>query len=180
MPKFMDYEVKPEVTDIMEKMIDGFPSVFEGFNVNQIGVTHTKKGKKKAKKPTRLIPVGYPYSVWIDKVYIIEVIEHLWANMTQKQKNLAVFHIMCSIPKDAFDPKSKSYAKKRRPDYEVFAEEFAVSGGIPNWMENEVEPRDPLEVAKGNISGGDIERKPLTKEDVEAIHEKVLVEIDEG
>lgn len=171
MAKFSDYEVRPEVTDIMEQMIEGFPMVFEGFDVNLVLATHTK-GKENDKKPLKLVAVKYPQSIVTDKVYIVEVMEDTWKNLSQKQKNLAVFHIMCSIPPGAFDPESKKYAGKRKPDYEIYAEEYAVSGGIPNWLENDVESRDPIDVANGEVPE-EIERKPVTKEDIEAIHAKV-------
>ena len=168
MPKLSDYEVRPEVTDIMEQMIEGFPNVFEGFDVNLVLASHTK-GKENDKKPLRLVAVKYPHSVMTDTVYIIEVMDDTWMKLSQKQKNLAVFHIMCSVPPGAFDPESKKYAGKRKPDYEIFAEEFAVSGGIPNWLENDVESRDPIDVANGDVAE-EIERKAVTKEDIAAIH----------
>ena len=105
-------------------------------------------------------------------VYFVEVMDDTWRDLSQKQKNLAVFHIMCSIPQGGFDPESKKYAGKRKPDYEIYAEEYAVSGGVPNWLENDVESRDPVDVANGMMDD-DIERVPVTKEDVAAIHTKV-------
>lgn len=135
MARFTDYTISPEVTDIMEAILEAYPGVFQGFDLNMLGCIITKK--KKSRKPIRLIPVGYPRDVYCDKAYIVEVFEKLWNDLSQKKKNLAVFHIMCSIPEGGFDESSKQYAKKRKPDYELYAEEFAVAGGIPNWMEND-------------------------------------------
>ena len=142
MPKVTDYNVSSEVTDIMEKFVNRFQKVFGHFNLAKIGCMHTHK-KENEKRPLTLKAVGYPYDVYLPKTYLVEVAQKTWAEMEDRQKHLAVFHIMCAIPEGGFDEQSKSYAKKRRPDYEIFAEEFAVTGGIPNWMENDA-AKDPL------------------------------------
>jgi len=145
MAKFTDYEVNNEVTEIMEKIIEAFPKVFEGFDVNSVQPVMTKG--KKSKRGTRLIPVKYPYDILIDKVYFVEVFEQTWKSFSDKQKRLSVFHQMCSIPSGGFDPESNNYAKKRKPDYEMYAEEFAVTNGVPNWLEND-DARDVFEAAE--------------------------------
>jgi predicted metallopeptidase len=145
MAKFTDYEVNNEVSEIMEKIIEALPKVFEGFDVNAVQPVMTKG--KKSKRGTRLIPVKYPYDILIDKVYFVEVFEQTWKNFSPKQKHLSVFHQMCSIPSGGFDPESNNYAKKRKPDYEMFAEEFAVTNGVPNWLEND-DARDVFEAAE--------------------------------
>jgi hypothetical protein len=146
-----DYSVSPEVTDIMEKVVKTFPSVFPGFDINKIISVHTKNKKSKSNKcPINLKPVRYPYDILIDKTYICEVMDDTWNDMTDKQRNLAVFHTMCAIPEGAFDEASKSYAKKKAPDYHIYAEEFAVTGGVPNWMENP-DTRDVFDAKNDNI-----------------------------
>lgn len=160
MPKVIDYEVRQDVTDIMEKMVEAFPQVFREFDTNQIFCVHTK-GKSKDKKPIALKPVRYPYDVLIDRVYIAEVAGESWNEMDPKRRNLSVFHIMCSIPEGAFDPESKNYGKVKKPDYELYAEEFAVSGGIPDWMNNE-DAKDPI----GKKEDDGIERNPVTVQGV--------------
>ena len=172
MAKVTDYTVCPEVTDIMEAILKKFPTVFPGFDVNKIGCVHTAS-KKNPKKPIKITSVRYPYDVWIDKTYIVEVMEDTWQEMSDKQKNLAVFHIMCAIPDGAFDEQSKEYGKKKRPDYEMYAEEFAVTGGVPNWMEND-EANDPL--AKKGKTG----RTPITEEMVTAAALKEISEVEVG
>ena len=135
MPKVENYEVVSFILDQMEKIAAAFPVAFASFDVNQVGAVMTKD--KKSKRAAKLHPIKYPDSVWIPgKVYIVEVFHENWAKMDDKQKNLSLFHLMCSIPSDGFDPTSKDYAKKRRPDYEMFREEFAVTGGVPDWMDN--------------------------------------------
>ena len=37
MPKFVDYQSDKEAMDIMEKFLDRFPGMFEGFDVKKIG-----------------------------------------------------------------------------------------------------------------------------------------------
>jgi hypothetical protein len=80
----------------------------------------------------------------MSKVYIIEVADETWSEMGEKKKRLSVFHTMCAIPEGAFDAQSENYAKIRRPDYEMYAEEFAVTGGVPNWLDND-DARDPID-----------------------------------
>jgi len=151
MAKFTDYEVRNDVSDIMETMVKSFPQVFRGFDVNQVFCVYTKD-KQDFKKPLKIRPIRYPFDILATKVYIIEVADGTWKDLDQKRKNLTVFHTMCSIPEGAFDEESKYYAKVKKPDYELFAEEFSVSGGIPNWMEND-SASDPMEK---------IERIPVT------------------
>ena len=161
MSKVTDFNVSPEVTDIMVKMTEKFPKVFPGFDTQQITVSHTN-GKTCSRKPLKIYPIKYPYSVLIDKAYIIEVAQDTWQEMNDKQKRLAVFHTMCAIPEGAFDSTSKNYAGKKKPDYEIYDAEFAVSGGVPNWMDNE-EAQDPLEQPTPKKATG---RVPVTKEDI--------------
>jgi hypothetical protein len=142
MPKFTDYYSDPEVKSIMERFIEHFPGMFEGFNVDNIHVVFTKK--KKARRPIRLIPVRYPQDVFICKPYIIEVFEAWWEKMTPKQKNLAIFHVMCAVPEGGFDEQSSHYAKKVRPDVEMYLREYCAAGGVPNWLENDA-AKDPME-----------------------------------
>jgi hypothetical protein len=142
MPKFTDYYSDPEVKSIMERFIEHFPGMFEGFNVDNIQVVFTKK--KKARRPIRLIPVRYPQDVFIGKPYIIEVFESWWEKMTPKQKNLAIFHVMCAVPEGGFDEQSSHYAKKVRPDVEMYLREYCAAGGVPNWLENDA-AKDPME-----------------------------------
>jgi hypothetical protein len=151
MARFKDYETTREIADIMEGILDKHPRVFPGFDMNKIGFVHTL-GKKAKKNPIKIRAVRYPYDVWMSQTYIVEVMDESWKEMTDKKKRcLAVFHTMCAIPEGAFDEQSENYAKIRKPDYEMYAEEFAVSGGVPNWMDNE-DARDPMEVGSAVIA----------------------------
>jgi len=170
MAKFVDYAGGREVQDVMEKFLEKFPQIFEGFDTDRIGFVLTKK--KKSKIPVRLVQVGYPMDVFTNKTYVVEAFEKWWATMDQKKKNLAVFHIMCAIPEGAFDEQSKNYGKKLQPEIKMYMKEFAASGGVPNWMENP-DAEDPLgrtlEEIRNDIpkTGDDVERSPVTKESVE-------------
>ena len=164
MPKFVDYDVTGEVTDIMERIAEKFPVVFPSFDVNQVGATMTKG--KKARKPARLIPVRYPFSVWLaSKVYIVEVFYDMWTEMNQKQRNIAVFHVMCAIPEGEFDTESKDYGRRRVPDYELYHEEFAVSGGHPDWMDNPDDIPDVLDAAMGE----NVDKNPVTADQIASV-----------
>jgi len=148
MPKFADYYSDPEVKSIMENFIEHFPGMFEGFNVENIYVIFTKK--KKARRPIRLIPVRYPQDVFIGKPYIVEVFEAWWEKMTPKQKNLSVFHVMCAVPEGGFDEHSSHYAKKVRPDVEMYLREYCAAGGVPNWLENDA-ASDPMDLKSDDV-----------------------------
>jgi hypothetical protein len=149
MARFTDYYTDGEVKDIMERFIERFPKMFEGFDVDGIGFIVTKK--KKSAKPIRLLTVSYPMDAFLQKPYIVEVFESVWRPMTPKQKNLAVFHIMCAIPQEGFDESSKYFSKKVKPEITMYMREFAASGGVPNWMENP-SAVDPMENTEDNIA----------------------------
>lgn len=177
MAKFGDWAGAPDVKDIMEKFLERYPRMFEGFNTDDIFFILTKK--KKSREPIRLRAVGYPAYVVGGKPYIVEVFEVWWKTMEQKKKNLAVFHAMCAIPDGGFDEKSKYYGKKLQPDIKIYLREYAASGGIPNWMENPA-AKDPMERTPEEVAEDDptveaipeedaIERTPVTQEDVESV-----------
>lgn len=149
MSRFTDYTLDGEIRDIMERMIDRFPDMFEGFNTEGIAFITTKK--KKSNKPLRLVSVSYPMEVFINKPYIVESYEARWKLLNPKQKNLAVFHIMCAIPEGGFVPSAKGYGKKVKPEITMYMREFAASGGVPNWMENPA-AIDPMQNTEEKMS----------------------------
>ena len=149
MPKFADHRSDKEIQDIMEKFLEKFPKMFEGFDVSKIGFVMTLK--KKAKEPIKLHKVGYPFDVWMSNVYMVESFETLWRRMDAKRKNLAVFKTMCAIPDGAFDEASKTYGKKLQPEIRMFMREYAACGGVPNWMENPL-AADPMERSSEEIA----------------------------
>ena len=178
MAKFVDYASGREIQDIMEKFLEKFPQIFEGFDTAKMGFVMTKK--KKSKVPVKLVRVGYPVDVFLDKAYIVEVFEKMWKTLDEKKRNLAVFHIMCAVPDGAFDEQSNNYGKKLQPEIKMYMREYAACGGVPNWMENPA-AADPLERSmediKADVPGVEaipdeeddgVERNPVTKEAVEA------------
>jgi hypothetical protein len=143
MPKFIDYFSSPEPAEVMQAFCEKFPAMFDGFKHDGFNVVFTKK--KKATFPVKLHSVGYPNHVFSNgRPYILEVFESWWKDMTQRQKNTAIFHVMCAIPEGGFDEQSKMYAKKLKPEVNCYMLEFAATGGIPNWFDNP-EAKDPLE-----------------------------------
>jgi hypothetical protein len=186
MAKFTDWESGKEVQDIMEKFLEKFPDIFSGFRTDGIHFIKTKK--KKANRPINLRTVGYPFDVFVGKPYIVEVFAKWWDTMNQKQRNLAVFHIMCAVPDGGFDDQSKHYAKKLKPEIEMYTLEFAATGGVPNWMDNPsaVDPMNSTadQVALGipgaeaipAESGDGIERIPVTQDALERVTEDAEVE----
>lgn len=176
MAKFVDFESGREVQDIMEKFVEKFPQIFEGFDASRIGFVMTKK--KKSKIPVKLSKVGYPMDVFTNKTYVVEAFQSVWKDIDQKKRNLAVFHAMCAIPDGAFDEQSKNYGKKLQPEIKMYMREYAASGGVPNWMENPsaIDPLDrTLDEIKDDIPDVDaipdddgVERSPVSQEAVEA------------
>ncbi len=142
MPRFTDFYSDGEVKDIMERIVERFPDMFKGFDTESISFLTTKK--KKSARPIRLLTVGYPMEALVNKPYVVEAFEARWLKLNPKQKNLAVFHIMCAIPEGGFTPGSNHYAKKVKPEITMYLREFAASGGVPNWMENPAAV-DPME-----------------------------------
>lgn len=175
MARFEDYTSDYEVCDIMEKMLDTFPQVFENFDVNMIHFIRTDTSKK-TKEALKLRPQSYPAEVYVGRPYIVEVMSEKWDSLDQKRKNLAVFHTMCAIPPGGFDPGSDEYAKKVSPTINMYEYEFAASGGVPNWEENE-SARDPLEadpekvLAGASVNNPDpiTEKQPVTNSTVAGV-----------
>jgi hypothetical protein len=150
MARFTDYRSDSEVSDIMEGFVDKFPEVFDGFDVDGIRFIVTQK-KKNPKEPVKLRAMTYPNEVFVGKPYIVEVFEDSWNKLNGKKKNLMVFRTMCAIPPNGFDPESKYYAKKVKPQIVMYDLEFAAAGGVPNWMENDLAV-DPMETTKEEMA----------------------------
>ena len=149
MARYVNYYCDGEVKDIMERLIERFPAMFAGFDTDNIAFITTKK--KKSAKAIRLVSVGYPMEAFLNKPYIVEAFEERWKRMNSKQKNLAVFHIMCAIPEGGTNTADKHYGKKTRPEITMYMREFAASGGVPNWMENPAAV-DPMENTEENMA----------------------------
>ena len=159
MSKETNYRIGGEAVEIMERILQKFPKVFPEFDMNQIGTIFLCNKKITGKNPVQVKPVGFPAEVWANKVYIFVVYDDEWQTLSQKQKNLAIFKAMCSIPDGGCDPESKTYGKKRKPDYEMYAEEYAVTGGVPDWMNNPA-ARDVFDVGTDDGAADDAVRVP--------------------
>ena len=181
--RFSDYHSDGEIKDIMERFIKRFPGMFEGFNVDKMFFITTKK--KKSRKPVKLRSLSYPVEVFAGRPYIVEAFETVWKSLDQKKKNLAVFHIMCSIPDGGFSEDSKNYGKKLKPEIEMYLREFAAAGGVPNWMENP-DASDPMERTEKDVSksipaveaipqgnkGSKVVRMPVTRNVIASVGSK--------
>lgn len=151
MPRFDEYEFPfGEARDVVEGLIDKFPGIFVGFCVEDIGFILTKRKKTKSKHPIKVRKVSYPFYVFSDLTYVFEVFETKWEKLDSKRRNLAVFHAMCSIPVDGFDPESISYGKIIKPDFELYRAEFAAAGGVADWFEDD-RARDPMDIADDDM-----------------------------
>lgn len=152
MPRFEDYGTSPEVQDIVEGFVKKFPRVFEGFIPDDIFFIVTKKKKPSGRFPVKVKAIPYPYYVISGQAYVFETFDEKWKKLTKKQKNLAVFHAMCAVPVGGFDPASKKYGKIVKPDFEIYRYEYAVSGGVPDWLEDDEDrARDPMDVATEEV-----------------------------
>ena len=181
--RFEDFGSDTEVKDIMDRYINKYGPVFEGFDTGSIHFIRTKTKKPSHNKPLKLHSCRYPQEVFIGKPYIVEVFDTIWSELSTKQKNLAVFHIMCSTPSDAFDRASTNYAGKVKPHYEMYRNEFAACGGVPDWMENPaaMDPMDsdPKQIVVPEEEEEDEEdpippvaRQPVTMKDIANLDEE--------
>jgi hypothetical protein len=166
MAKEIDYVISAEITDIAEKMIEKFEVLFSHVDLDKIIGIHVN-GKKNGKEPIKLVNNKFPYNVIIDnKVYFAIVDSELWKEMNEKRRNLAVFHILCSLPEGAFDVESKDYGKIKKPDYKVFREEYLMCGAA-DWLDNDA-AKDPLN--EKDVKTREKSKKvPVTTEDVENV-----------
>lgn len=179
MAKMVDFYSDREVQDIMEAFLERFPIMFDGFDTAKIGFVTKKDKKGKAKGPAlKLTKVGFPYDVWMNKTYIVVASEGAWKKLDLKRKNLSVFKTMCAIPVGGFDEQSKAYGKIRQPDFKMFMQEFAASGGVPNWEENPA-AKDPMDQTAEEmekslpiieaIPSDGIDRKAVTANDITSV-----------
>jgi len=144
MPKFNDYSACADVPEMMDKLATMYPGIFDGFQPDKVTCIHVHG--KKSKFPIKVSAVKFPYSIFSDsQVFICEVYAEEWQGLTAKKKALAVFHTMCSISQGAFDPESKNYAKRRKPDYSEFAEVLSASGGKIDWLNDDFGVNNPLD-----------------------------------
>jgi hypothetical protein len=162
MAKFSDWSAAQDVKDIAERFAEHFPGVFEGFDTDGIFFFLTKK--KNSKCPIRVKALGYPAYVAAGKPYIIECFERWWTVMDARQKNIAVFDAMSSIPDGGFDESSKHYGKLLQPDIKMQMRTFAATGGIPNWFENPA-AKDPMERTPEEVAEDIPTVEPIPTED---------------
>jgi len=174
MARFEDYRSDSEVKDIMEKLVERFDRVFDGcIDVDAIRFITTQK-KKVSGGPLKLRTVGYPAQVFVGTCYIVEMFEEAWSKLDQKRKNLAVFHLMCAFPNGAFDPQSKYYGRRVKPQIVMYDYELAVSGGVTNWHEND-SASDPMDVPPEEVATVVDEdplpssKQPVTAESIEMV-----------
>jgi hypothetical protein len=172
MAKNSDWGSGKEVQDIMEKFVDRFPEMFEGFNVGMIHFINTQK--KKSNVPVKVHTVGHPQEVFVGRPYIVEAFDLWWKEMDQKKKNQAVFGAMTLFPAGAFDDTSKYYGKRLKPEIQMTMREFAAFGGVPNWFENPA-AADPMERDEASIAKDvptpeaipdDVQRVPVTADGI--------------
>jgi len=178
MAKFGDWSAAQDVKDIMERFVEHFPDVFDGFDTDGIFFILTQK--KKSKVPIKVRALGYPGYVVAGKPYVVECFESWWKEMDQRQKNIACWDAMSYIPEGAFDEQSKRYGKLVQPEIKMHMRTFAACGGVPNWFENPA-AKDPMErtadeiaddvpsvepIPEEAVSGGDMKRTPVTPSDI--------------
>ena len=150
MSRFPDWSGAPEVKEIVEQMVERFPGMFEGFDPD--GIDYYSVERKSSEKVIKLHARTFPDIIGhVGHPYIVEINPGLWNDLERKRKNLCVFHVMCAIPEGGFDEDSQEYAKKRKPEIEMFMLEYAACGGVPNWMENP-SAKDPLERNSDDIA----------------------------
>lgn len=150
MTKFSDYSSCVDVPEMMDKLAKMYPGIFDGFQPDK--VTCISVHGKKSKFPIKVSAIKFPYSIFSgESVFICEVFSEHWQELTAKKKALAVFHSMCSISQGAFDPESKNYAKRRKPDFTEFAEVISASGGKIDWLNDDSGVNNPLDGLPADI-----------------------------
>lgn len=136
MSKALEYVVTTEAKDIMEKILVAFPNDYQGFDLDAIHTVLTKN-KKNKKHVYKLKAAKYPENTLHDKVYMLEIFDENWKELSDNQKAHLINRVMMSIPEGAFADSSENYGKLNKHDYETYHKEHKLTGGILNWLEDE-------------------------------------------
>jgi hypothetical protein len=173
MAKFGDWTAWQEGRDIVDRLLERFPAIFDGFNANEVYFVMNKT--KRSKEPIKVHISGHPFHLFT-KPYAFECFDLWWKDMDAKKKNLAIWRAMCAVPDKGFDDQSKDFGKKLQPEIKMFLKEYAACGGVPNWLENPA-AKDPMERTADEVSedvpkveavpGQSIKRTPVTAGDIE-------------
>ena len=143
MPKFSDYVVNTDVQQMMEKIIENFPNDFQKFDTDSVHVVFTKgKPAKSKSKIYKLKGCKYPEDTLHEKTYCLEIADEDWKLLSDKQKYHLVHRVMISIPEEGFETESKEYGKLIKHDYDIYAKEYKVTNGVPNWLEDDTKLPD--------------------------------------
>ena len=116
-----EYQMDTVARELAEKLVGAYQTIFEGVDVDNIGFIRII-GKKPSKAKGKLYKVGWPYEVYMDKYYVMEIDGAGWDIMSEQQQAMLIFHELLHVPDGGCDPQSKNHRKIRKHDVEDFSE----------------------------------------------------------
>jgi hypothetical protein len=109
-----DTEVKPMVSDLIQSYQDDLHHI----KPSRIG--YLTFSKKKSKKMAFITRVGQMYGMFVDLDYIMCIHLESWMDLTISSKKVLIYHELCHVPENGFDPEAKEYRKVQDHDVKDF------------------------------------------------------------
>lgn len=122
-----------EVVEIALRIKERFDEMFEHVDVSMIRFIRVMD--KASSKIIEAKPVGFPHSIDNPYVFYFITFNKNWLNLTEEQRNLAVFQALYSTAPGSFDSDSENYRKRRKCDVKDYGVVLGAAGGNFFWQE---------------------------------------------
>jgi len=105
------YETVDEFPQLAGGLIEKYPEVFYGIDINKVRcVKVTNKDRKEDKKPYEVLPVKMPVLIDAPYGWYITVWHNYWDGFTENQKLLLISDALLHIPTDGIKDEGKVVA----------------------------------------------------------------------
>lgn len=133
MAKKQEWVGDTEVVEIALKIKEKYDEMFEHVDLSMIRFIRLMD--KNSEKIVDVQATSFPYS--IDNPYVFYFVTNnmKWKQMSEEQRNLAVFQAMFTLAPGSFDSESENYGKKRKKDVEDYGVVLGAAGGNFWWKQ---------------------------------------------
>jgi predicted metallopeptidase len=117
----MVYEEKPELKDIIKKLMRTFPEKLNYVNPDRI--LYSSFSRRSSKAAARIGPIPERVSIFLnDYDYILEVHKQTWDTASEAINYYTILHELFHIPSGGFDSESDDHRRIIRHDLQDFKE----------------------------------------------------------